>query len=151
MFNWVEDHGQDSVWPNGWVFIYELNGCGFESSCSHLNFRFRASFEQGVPWHSGNYGMWMHSETRPWHDKNIQLPFCRGNYYLLISLQHSCKATILKGMLFIQPPSEIMEEGKICKLQRYIYGLNNAPREWYNRVEQELLKFREGGGGRKNL
>ena len=37
-----------------------------------------------------------------------------------------------------------MEEGKICKLQRYIYGLNNAPREWYNRVEQELLKFREG-------
>ena len=28
---------------------YELSGCGFESSCSHLNFRFRACFEQGVP------------------------------------------------------------------------------------------------------
>ena len=26
-----------------------LSGCGFESSCSHLNFRFRACFEQGVP------------------------------------------------------------------------------------------------------
>ena len=25
-----------SVWPNGWVFVYELSGCGFESSCSHL-------------------------------------------------------------------------------------------------------------------
>ena len=24
------------VWLNGWVFIYELNGCGFESSCSHI-------------------------------------------------------------------------------------------------------------------
>ena len=24
-----------SVWPNGWVFVYELSGCGFESSCSH--------------------------------------------------------------------------------------------------------------------
>ena len=24
-------------------------GCGFESSCSHLNFRFRACFDQGVP------------------------------------------------------------------------------------------------------
>ena len=23
--------------------------CGFESSCSHLNFRFRACFEQGGP------------------------------------------------------------------------------------------------------
>ena len=25
-----------SVWPNGWMFIYELSGCRFESSCSHL-------------------------------------------------------------------------------------------------------------------
>ena len=33
------------------VFIYELSGCGLESSCSHFNFRFRACFEQGVPWH----------------------------------------------------------------------------------------------------
>ena len=24
------------VWLNGWVFIYELSGCGLESSCSHL-------------------------------------------------------------------------------------------------------------------
>ena len=27
------------VWLNGQVFIYELSGCGFKSSCSHLNFR----------------------------------------------------------------------------------------------------------------
>ena len=30
---------------NGWVFVYELSGCGFESRCSHLNFKFRACFE----------------------------------------------------------------------------------------------------------
>ena len=24
------------VWLNGWVFVYELSGCGFESSWSHL-------------------------------------------------------------------------------------------------------------------
>ena len=24
------------VWPNGWVFVYKLNGSGFESNCSHL-------------------------------------------------------------------------------------------------------------------
>ena len=29
--------------------VYELSGSGFESSCSHLNFRFRSCFEQGVP------------------------------------------------------------------------------------------------------
>ena len=34
------------VWLNGLVFVYELSGCGFESSCSHLNFRFHAYFEQ---------------------------------------------------------------------------------------------------------
>ena len=50
------------VSPNGWVFVYELSGSGFESSCSHLNFRFRSCFEQGVPWHSGNYRVWIHSE-----------------------------------------------------------------------------------------
>ena len=60
------------VWLNGWVFVYDLSGCGFESSCSHLNLRFRNCFEQGVPWHSGNYRMWIHSETRTLHDKNIQ-------------------------------------------------------------------------------
>ena len=24
------------VWPNGWVFVYKLNGCEFKSRCSHL-------------------------------------------------------------------------------------------------------------------
>ena len=61
-----------SVQPNGWVFLYQLSGFGFESSCSHLNFRFIACFEQGLPWHSGNYGEWIHSEMRTWYGKNIQ-------------------------------------------------------------------------------
>ena len=55
------------------MFIQELSGCGVESSCRHLNFRFRACFQQGVSWHSGNYRVWIHSETCTWHDKNIQL------------------------------------------------------------------------------
>ena len=47
------------MWLNGWVFVYEISGSGFESRCSHLNFRFRACFEQGVPWHSGDYRVWI--------------------------------------------------------------------------------------------
>ena len=31
-----------SFWLNGWVFVYKLTGCSFESRCSHLNFRYRA-------------------------------------------------------------------------------------------------------------
>ena len=32
------------VWPNGWVFVYKLSGCGFESRCSRLNVRYHACF-----------------------------------------------------------------------------------------------------------
>ena len=66
---WICDTAK---WPNGWVFVYEPSVCGFGSSCSHLNFRSQASFKQGVPWHSGNYRVWIHSETCTWHDKNIE-------------------------------------------------------------------------------
>ena len=31
------------------IKTYELSGCGLKSRCSHLNFRYRAFFEQGVP------------------------------------------------------------------------------------------------------
>ena len=50
----------------------KLRFSGLESSCSHLNFRFRACFEQGVPWHLGHYRVKIHSKTRTWHDKNTQ-------------------------------------------------------------------------------
>ena len=66
------DANPEPVWPNGWVFVHELSGSGFESSCSHLNLRFRTCFEQGVPWHSGTYRVSIYSETLTWHDKNIQ-------------------------------------------------------------------------------
>ena len=74
--NWTRTHyhlfHKRTLSLNGWEFLYKLNGCGFESSYSHLNFRFHACFEQGVPWHSGNYRVWIHSCT--WHDKNMQSP-----------------------------------------------------------------------------
>ena len=47
--------------------IWSLSDCN-----SHLNFRFRTCFEYGVPWHSGNYRVRIHSEMRTWHNKNIQ-------------------------------------------------------------------------------
>ena len=34
-----------SIWPNGWVFVYELNVSGFESSCSHSRARIRYDFK----------------------------------------------------------------------------------------------------------
>ena len=35
--------------------------------------RLGVRLEQGVPWHSGNYRLWIYSETRTGHGKNIHL------------------------------------------------------------------------------
>ena len=59
------------AWPNSWVCVYQLSGSGFDFSWNHLNFRLRACFEQGVPSYSSNYGVWIHSETLTWQDKNL--------------------------------------------------------------------------------
>ena len=53
------------------MFVYKLSGCGFESYCSHLDFRYHACFKQEVPWDSGNYRVWIPSETCTWRDRNI--------------------------------------------------------------------------------
>ena len=80
------NHLANIVWLNRWVFIYELSGCGFKSSCCQLNFSIRACFEQGVPWHSCNYGVWIHSVTRTWHDK-------RYSQLFLFVVEHSISLT----------------------------------------------------------
>ena len=35
------------VWPNGWMFVYELSGSGFEFSSSHLSFNFAPASRKG--------------------------------------------------------------------------------------------------------
>ena len=59
------------VWLNDWVFIYKLGCCVFDPRCSHLHLRYGAYFQQGIPWHSGKYRVWIYSETRTWGE-NIQ-------------------------------------------------------------------------------
>ena len=50
------------------------------------------------------------------HSLNITLAFLQGSN--------------IEREVVALPPSEIMEEEKIWRFQRYIYGLNDAPREW---------------------
>ena len=38
--NWTRTHNQRPVWLNGSVFVYELSSCGFEPSCSRLDWRY---------------------------------------------------------------------------------------------------------------
>ena len=72
---------------NGWAFVYEISGCGIDSCYSYLNFRYRANFEQGAPWHSDNCRVYIHSKTWMWHDtENTQLKIsCRSTVLLIYS------------------------------------------------------------------
>ena len=68
-----------------WVFLIiilfalvDFRSSPVEFRCSHLNFRYHATFEQEVPRHSRNYGVWIHSKTHKWHHKacsHILVPF----------------------------------------------------------------------------
>ena len=119
-----------------WVFAYELSGCGFESRCCHLNIRYGACFEQGVPWHSSKLWVWIHSETRTWYDNNIQAcksVWARGKYYFF-SLSHSisiCHAIPYKSCC----PDPFWEKGVLKDLtncsEKYL-----SQRRHFNKVFQ---------------
>ena len=59
-------------WLNDLLLLQELNGCRFESICTHLISGFCTCFKRGVSWYSGNYSVCIYSEMGTWHDKNIQ-------------------------------------------------------------------------------
>ena len=70
---------------NGWAFVYDGSGCGIDSCCSYLSFRYSAFFEQGVSWDSDNYRVYIHFKTRLWHDKNTQLKNVLPLYSVLLN------------------------------------------------------------------
>ena len=63
----------------------------------HLNFRYRACFEEGVPWHSGNYRVYIHSEMRTWHDNNIQGLHFPGAIKIVTTMIHYCYCLMACG------------------------------------------------------
>ena len=42
--------------------------------------------------------------------------------------------------VFVLPPKDIRKPGIVWKLKRCIYGLNDAPRAWYNKVKAEMIQ-----------
>ena len=47
----------------------------------------------------------------------------------------------LEREIFLRPPSDVCPPDKVWRLRRCIYGLNDAPRYWYRRVREVLLKL----------
>jgi hypothetical protein len=45
----------------------------------------------------------------------------------------------IERKVYLKPSSEAGTDGRVWRLKRSIYGLNDAPRAWYDRVRKELL------------
>ena len=62
--------------------------------CS-VKIRYRACFEQGVPWHLRNYRVRIHSKTHTWHDKNIE---SNAPYRQVLTTQLHLLASLTKSL-----------------------------------------------------
>ena len=47
----------------------------------------------------------------------------------------------LEREVYLRPPPDVCASGKIWRLRKCIYGLNDAPRYWYRKVKEVLLKL----------
>ena len=48
---------------------------------------------------------------------------------------------LLKEEIYMRLPEQLRVDGKVCKLQRCLYGLKQSPREWYARLTNYLLPY----------
>ena len=131
VFECVEDHGQSTV-STRWVFHRKVRQNGEEYLKARLVAR---GFEENLqdtrtdsPTCS-RQSLRMALATAPimsWklHSLDITAAFLQGSY--------------IDRDVFVRPPHDFIEDGKLWKLRRCMYGLNDAPRMWYDRVVQEL-------------
>lgn len=53
----------------------------------------------------------------------------------------------IQRTVLVRPPKEFAVFGRVWRLKRCLYGLSDAPREWYNKVEEKLTEL----GGQVSL
>lgn len=133
VFTWVDDHGQSAV-SSKWVFTHkQIDGS------SSLKARLVARGFEGR-----QFSERTDSPTCSRQSLRIVFVVCCAMGWQLNSLDITSaflQGNAINREVFIRPPAEMGEEGKVWKLQRCLYGLNDAPREWYNRLYSELKKL----------
>ena len=78
--------------------------------------------------------LFMTAATKRWQVKSIDIAsaFLQGK-----SIERD---------VYLNPPDDYRIEGEVWKLNQCIYGLNDAPRSWYDRVKQVLVNL----GGKRS-
>ena len=66
-------------------------------------------------------------------------PTMRWNLWSLDISSAFLQGNELLRDVFVRPPPDLVSADQLWKLRRCLYGLNDAPRAWYDRVKSELL------------
>ena len=51
------------------------------------------------------------------------------------------QAGLIKREVYVKPPADVCSNETVWHLKRCIYGLNDAPRSWYERVKEVLFSL----------
>ncbi len=134
VFEWVEDEGQKAI-SSRWVLNEKTNSDG--STCIKARLVARG-FEERLA------------------DQRVESPTCsrqglRMGFVIASSLDWELNAmdissaflqgNMLKRTVYVKPPTDINADGKLWRLKRCLYGLSDAPREWYDRVCEEMKQL----------
>ena len=134
VFELVHDEGQKAI-STKWVFHEKIKEDGSKRVKARLVVR---GFEERLA------DKKIDSPTCSRQGLRLELVTASSMEWEISSLDISSaflQGSQLKRILYVKPPTEICEEGKIWQLKRCLYGLSNAPREWYDRVCQEMKKL----------
>ena len=132
VYDWVKDTGQDTI-SCKWITATKKDDTG-EKVKARLVAR---GFEEEL------------------HEKK-ESPTCSREALRMVYMVAATMSWVLQTMdmtsaflqgnkidrdVYIKPPREAKREGMLWKLKRCLYGLVDAPRSWYTRVTEEMIRL----------
>ena len=119
-------------WPNEWAVFWVLICTVDLTACPcHVTYALQSEstlyncFEQGVPWHSDNYRVWIDSETRTWHDKNMQsISFLLELIYYVLSISEYILATLVAFDFDQKLTQSVAQRTMQCNLSKDFLNLH---------------------------
>ena len=132
----VEDSGQEVISAK-WVLTEKINENGESVIKGRLVAR---GFEETIEGRT---------DSPTCNKQSLRLVFATAASHNWEIKSIDIKAAFLQGNIlerdvYILPPEDLREDGKVWKLKRCIYGLCDAPRSWYKRLESELTGKLQG-------